>query len=190
MTTIASASGVVTGGVDTHLDTHVAAVVDHLGAVLGTAAFPTTPDGYRRLTRWVRGHGLLDRVGVEGTGSYGAGLARHLAREQVTWWRWTGRTVRCVAGTARPTPWTRSPPPGPRWPAPRGHPEVRHRSGRGIRALRLVIRSAHKARTQATNQLHNLVLTAPEELRQRLRGTTTRSSWLPALGCGPVTGRI
>ena len=69
----------VTGGVDTHDDVHVAAVCDSTTArLLATATFPTTPAGYADLLRWMREHGSLDRVGVESTGSWGVGLARHL----------------------------------------------------------------------------------------------------------------
>ena len=75
--TILSSTRPVTGGVDTHLDQHVAAVVDAVGGVLGVDRFPVTPAGYRRLLTWMRGYGRLERVGVEGTGSYGAGLSRH-----------------------------------------------------------------------------------------------------------------
>ena len=84
MTMIAEARPVVTGGVDTHLDVHVAAVVTAVGGVLGTEQFATTAAGYRRLLSWMRGFGELDRVGVEGTGTYGVSLARHLRFEQVT----------------------------------------------------------------------------------------------------------
>ena len=66
----------VTGGVDTHKATHVAAVVDELGRILGTESFPAAPAGYRSLLRWLRSFGVVARVGVEGTGAYGAGLAR------------------------------------------------------------------------------------------------------------------
>jgi transposase len=83
MTTMTPAPGTVTGGVDTHADIHVAAAVDHLGGVLGTAEFDTTAAGYRRLLAWLRGFGPLHKVGVEGTGSYGAGLARHLTEQGV-----------------------------------------------------------------------------------------------------------
>ncbi|MCW2778190.1 MAG: transposase, partial [Frankiales bacterium] len=68
MTTMTPTAGHVTGGVDTHRDAHVAAAVDHLGGVLGTRSFPTTPSGYRQLLGWLRTFGQLDRVGVEGTG--------------------------------------------------------------------------------------------------------------------------
>ena len=78
MTTLTANDVVVTGGVDTHQDLHVAAALDQLGRLLGTHAFPTTAAGYRQLLAWLRGHGRLERVGVEGTGSYGAALARHL----------------------------------------------------------------------------------------------------------------
>ena len=81
--TIVEKTRPVTGGVDTHADMHVAAVVDHLGGVLGIEAFETTEAGYQRLVRWMRSHGEVRMVGVEGTGSYGAGLARHLTRADI-----------------------------------------------------------------------------------------------------------
>jgi transposase len=80
MTTIALTDVVVTGGVDTHQDLHVAAALDQLGRVLGTQSFATTPAGYRQLHQWLLSFGRLDKVGVEGTGSYGAALARQLSR--------------------------------------------------------------------------------------------------------------
>lgn len=68
----------ITGGVDTHLDVHVAAALDEHGGLLGTASFATTPEGYYALAEWLRSFGAVTLVGVEGTGSYGAGLTRHL----------------------------------------------------------------------------------------------------------------
>ncbi|WLS43303.1 transposase [Micromonospora profundi] len=73
----------VVGGVDTHGDTHHAAVVDEVGRHLADHEFPATPAGYRRLLAWLRSFGRLDRVGVEGTGAYGAALARMLAQAGV-----------------------------------------------------------------------------------------------------------
>jgi transposase len=67
---------VVFGGVDTHKDTHVAALLDSAGRLLGTAEFPTTRAGYRQLWGWMHTAGTVTRVGVEGTGSYGAGICR------------------------------------------------------------------------------------------------------------------
>ena len=75
-------SGVV-GGVDTHADVHVAAAVDGNGGVLGVESFPTDTAGYRSLADWLSGFGPVIRVGVEGTGSYGVGLARYLYNEGI-----------------------------------------------------------------------------------------------------------
>ncbi len=73
MDSIPPTSRVVIGGIDIHKDLHVAAVIDSAGVMLGTEAFSTTRAGYRALTRWLRGFGDLRLVGIEGTGSYGAG---------------------------------------------------------------------------------------------------------------------
>jgi len=79
MPKIAEQARPVTGGVDTHADVHVAAAVDQVGRVLGTQAFPADAVGYQAALAWMSAHGELAKVGVEGTGSYGAGLARYLA---------------------------------------------------------------------------------------------------------------
>jgi len=175
MTTIARPDAAVTAGVDTHLDVHVAAVVDELGAVLGSRAFPTTPAGYRQLLAWLRRHGRLQRVGVEGTGTYGVGLTRYLTGEgvavvevdrpnrQVRRRHGKTDTVDAVAAARAALGGVAT-----------GIPKAATGTVEGIRALRLVLRSAHKSRIQAVNQLHALVLTAPAELRERLRGLTVR----------------
>ena len=69
----------VTGGAGTHADTHVAAALDPIGGLPGVKEFPVTPAGYARLLGWLGGFGTVCLVGIEGTGSYGAGLARHMA---------------------------------------------------------------------------------------------------------------
>jgi len=69
----------ITGGVDTHADVHVAAALDSVGGLLGAGEFPVSPAGYARLLGWLGGFGTVALVGIEGTGSYGAGLARHIA---------------------------------------------------------------------------------------------------------------
>ncbi len=74
---------IVIGGVDTHKDVHVAAVIDDRGKILDTSSFETTAAGYRQLLTWLRSYGDLQSVGVEGTGSYGAGLAHHMAAASV-----------------------------------------------------------------------------------------------------------
>ncbi len=83
MPRIADVGRLVTGGVDTHAEVHVAGVVDQAGRVLGTWEFPATAEGYHAALAWMRGHGDLVKAGVEGTGSYGAGLARYLAGQDV-----------------------------------------------------------------------------------------------------------
>lgn len=68
----------VVGGVDTHKDLHVAAVVDQNNKVLGTQFFSTTRQGYRQMLAWMTSFGALKRIGVECTGTYGSGLLRYL----------------------------------------------------------------------------------------------------------------
>lgn len=83
MTSTASTVSQITGGVDTHRDTHHAAVIDQVGRRLADAEFPATPAGYRQLLQWLTQRGAVQQVGVEGTGAYGAGLARYLHEQQV-----------------------------------------------------------------------------------------------------------
>ena len=66
----------IIGGVDTHKDLHVAAVVDEHDRVLASQSFATTRQGYRQMIAWMRSFGELQRIGIESTGSYGAGLLR------------------------------------------------------------------------------------------------------------------
>jgi transposase len=68
----------ITGGVDTRADTHVAVALDPVGGLLGVREFPATAAGYSGLLGWLGGFGTVCLVGIEGTGSYGAGLARHV----------------------------------------------------------------------------------------------------------------
>ena len=68
----------ITGGAGTHADVHVAAALDPVGGLLGVREFPATAAGYARLLGWLGGFGTVCLVGIEGTGSYGAGLARHV----------------------------------------------------------------------------------------------------------------
>ena len=76
------------GGVDTHRDIHVAAMVDGIGRVVGSESFAADESGYRRMVAWFGGRGNLVRVGVEGCGSYGAGLAPGICVQLTSrWWR-------------------------------------------------------------------------------------------------------
>jgi transposase len=81
--TIVEERTAVTGGVDTHSEVHVAAALDSVGGLLGTREFPATAAGYAGLLGWLEKFGHVALVGVEGTGSYGAGLARYLAARGV-----------------------------------------------------------------------------------------------------------
>ncbi|WP_229689998.1 IS110 family RNA-guided transposase, partial [Microbispora bryophytorum] len=161
----------VAGGVDTHQDTHTAAVIDPIGRVLGTEQFPADPAGYAALLAWMRSFGPLQRVGVEGTGVYGAGLARLLRDQGV-----------CVIEVDRPDRKTRrfqgkSDPidaisaaktalAGERT----GTPKQRDGRIEAVRNLRVARRSAVDQRADAQRQIKALIVTAPDDLRERLRG--------------------
>jgi transposase len=164
----------ITLGVDTHKDFHVAVALDGLGRRLGTLSIPTTPAGYEELVDWARGFGPLEGVGIEGTGSFGAGLTRFLQAEGTKvlevvrpkrrdQYR-SGKSdpidaelaARAVlAGTATTQPKGAD-----------GKVEM-------IRTLRVTRRSAVKARAQSVNQLKNLLITAPEKLKSELWGLST-----------------
>ncbi|MGH3808003.1 MAG: IS110 family transposase [Pseudonocardiaceae bacterium] len=166
--------GSVTGGVDTHSLTHHAAVIDEVGRPLSDREFPATPAGYRALLAWLRGHGELGRVGVEGTGAYGAALTRHLRAEGVTVVEVNrpDRQTRAAVGKSDPLD---------AYAAARaalagtaaGVPKTRDGAVEAIRALRVARRGAVKARTQATNQLKALLLTGPADLREKPRPLRT-----------------
>jgi transposase len=76
MDSMPAPSAPVTVGVDTQLEVHVAAVIDRTGRLLGTQGFPASTRGDVALVTWAEGFGAVERVGVEGTGTFGAGLAR------------------------------------------------------------------------------------------------------------------
>lgn len=171
MTSVTERSEPVTGGIDTHKDLHVAAVVDQTGRILATAEFPTTTVGHRAVLRWFRRHGDLVRVGIEGTGAYGAGIARFLTAAGVVVVEVDrpNRQFRRRRGKSDPVDAEAAARAALNGEAS-GAPKTRAGAVEAIRALRVARRSALKARTQAANQLHALVLTAPDKLRHRLRG--------------------
>src|SRR6266851_528260 len=182
----------VVAGVDAHTDEHHVAVLDAQGRLLGTAAFTTTADGYARLVAWVRGHGTIDRIGVESTGAFAAALVRKLLASGIT-----------VVEVNRP------------------HPHARQRLGKSdpidaelaaraalsgtatavpkqtsgiveaIRQLSVARAGALKARTAALQQLDDLVITAPEQLRGQLRhGRTLKARASLCLQLRPDTNRL
>ncbi len=183
----------VIGGVDTHADTHVAAAVDANGGLLGIESFPATETGYEELLGWLVGVGELVRVGVEGTGSWGVGLARFLTNHKVVvvevdrpnrqQRRRVGKSDptdavsaarAALSGTATTTPKSRD-----------GAVEQ-------MRVLLVARRSARQQRIQTLNQLRHLVFTAPEPIRVRFKDryktglVTEAANMRPNKGSDPI----
>ncbi len=167
----------VYGGVNTHRDVHVAAVLESTGRILGTASFAADTDGYEQLGNWLGSQGRVVRAGIEGTGSYGTRLARHLT------------SIGNRGGGSEPS---QPPAPTPPWQTDTadaqaaaravlsgqatGVPKSGNGSGEAIRMVMLARRSAIKARTQAINQLHALVVTAPHQISSQLEGLPGQSA--------------
>lgn len=164
----------VIGGVDTHLNTHHGAVIDAVGRRIDDAEFPATASGYEQLLTWMRSHGHLVRVGVEGTGSYGAGFARHLAAQGLTVVEVDrpDRRARRRSGKSDPLDAYAAANAALNGSAS-GTPKSRAGLVEAIRSLRVARRGAVKARTQAINQLRAQIVTAPAELREQLGGLTS-----------------
>ena len=166
----------VTVGVDTHVDQHVGVAVDQFGRRLGTRSVPTTPAGFAALLAWARDFGVIEQIGIEGTGSYGAGLSRWLRAQglvviEVERPHRHDRQARRRRGKSDPLDAeaaARAVQAG----TVTGQPKAGDGQVEMIRPLRLARRSAMKARTQAANQLHALLVTAPDDLRARLRSLT------------------
>jgi transposase len=186
-------SGVV-GGVDTHADQHVVAAIDANGGVLGTEAFPADESGYEALLAWLVSHGEVEKVGVEGTGSWGVGLARFLHSHEVMvvevdrpnrqHRRRVGKSDdtdaisaarAALSGSASVVPKTRD-----------GRVEE-------IRILLVARRSGREQRIQTLNQLRHLIFTAPEPIRARFKdrykaGLITEVARLrPRQGSDPIS---
>ena len=160
----------VTGGVDTHLDTHVAAALDASGGVLGVESFPATRAGYASLSSWLAGFGPVDRVGVEGTGAYGVGLGRHLRSlgVEVIEVDRPNRQLRRAHGksdsldaieAARAVLSGRA----------TGVAKTADGNVEAMRALLITKRSGREARITCLNQIRHLGFTAPDELRERFQ---------------------
>ncbi|MDQ3609694.1 MAG: IS110 family transposase [Actinomycetota bacterium] len=162
-------------GVDTHRDTHAAALVDLLGRLVAAETFPTTRRGIRALIAWATQRGTISQAGVEGTGSYGASLTRALGLEgiaviEVTRAARAGHRHLGKNDTRDAEAAARSVLGGQATAVPKARDGIVE----SIRVLRNARASAVKARTQAILHLKNLVLTAPDELREPLRCLTTK----------------
>lgn len=181
---------VVIGGVDTHKDVHVAAVVDEVGKILDTKSFETTAKGYRALVSWLESFGTLAKVGVEGTGAYGAGLARHLAGAgievlEVNRPNRQARRRRGKSDTVDAEAAARA--------ALNGEATVTPKSGtqvvESIRALRVAFRSARDSRTRVALQIRDLIVTAPTSCEPSSPRSAPPSEWLavPASGSRAIS---
>jgi transposase len=187
--TIVEKTRPITGGVDTHLDVHVAAALDANGGVLGVESFPTTRVGYHELHDWLVGFGDVARVGVEGTGAYGAGLSRFLQaagievievdRPNRQARRRSGKSDSldaveaargALSGRAKAIAKTAD-----------GHMEA-------MRVLVVAKRSARDVRTKTLNQIRHLGFTAPDDLRERFSGVSREALAAHAAKIRPSTG--
>lgn len=174
--TVAPVGTIVTVGVDTHSDIHVAVALDQLGRRVGDLTVPTNPEGYQQLESWAHALGQVNKFGIEGTGSWGAGLVRHLRehRHQIVEVNRPDRSTRRRQGKSDPIDAEA---------AARavlaGTATAEPKAGDGniemIRSLQVARRSAQKARSQAANQLRALLVTAPAELREQLRSTSLQN---------------
>ena len=183
----------VTGGVDTHADTHVAAAIDRNGGLLGVESFPADAGGYESLLGWLVGFGEVEQVGVEGTGSWGVGLARFLGDQEILVVEVDrpNRQKRRKQGKSDPTDAVAA-----ARAALSGEASVIPKSRNGpveqMRVLMVARRSAREQRIQSLNQLRHLVFCAPEPIRVRYKNryktglVTEAANMRPNRGSDPV----
>lgn len=181
-------ASLVVGGVDTHKDLHVAAVVDYSDQVLGTQSFATTRQGYKLMLTWIRSFGDLQRIGVECTGSYGAGLLRYLQTAGVDVLEVTapdkldrrqrGKNDDFDAQSAAHAAFAER-----RTVTPRS----RHGMVESLRVLKVCRKTAVQARRIALQIIQTTIVCAPDRQRDLLRNMTrmqlirTLAAWRPDL---------
>lgn len=156
-------------GVDTHLDVHVGVVIDAVGRLKGTISIEATIAGYEQLLTWAQSFGRLCRAGIEGTGSYGAGLTRFLEAIGVAVIEINrpNRSRRRSRGKSDPTD-AESAARAVLAEDATGLPKAQSGMAEALRTLSVARRSAVKAKTQAVNQLRSLLVSAPSFLREAL----------------------
>ena len=178
----------VIGGVDTHKDLHVAAVVDERDRVLGSQCFATTRQGYKQMLAWMRSFGQLQRIGIESTGTYGAGLLRYMQNAGVEVLEVTtpdkhdrrrrGKDDDLDAQNAAHAAFA-----GKRTVTPKSRDGMIE----SLRVLKACRKTAVAARRVALQLIHNTIVCAPDELREALRQMTrmqlirTLAAWRPDL---------
>src|SRR3954464_7737662 len=176
----------VVGGVDTHKDLHVAAVVDEHDRVLGSQSFATTRQGYRQMLTWMRSFGEIQRIGIESTGSYGAGLLRFVQQAGIEVLEVTapdqhdrrrrGKNDDLDAQNAAHAAFA-----GTRTVTPRS----RDGMVESLRVLKACRKTAVAARRIALQMIQNTIVCAPDKLRETLRQMTrmqlirTLAAWRP-----------
>jgi transposase len=171
-TTILTESTHVVAGADTHADTIHVAAISMTGALIGDREFPTTRAGYTAAIRFLTSLGQVQRIGVEGTASYGAGLTRALTAAGIE----TVEVSRAVKSTRR---LKGKSDPLDAYSAARtalagdGLAIPKDDATAGLRALHIARRSAVKHRTAVINQLKAMLVSAPDAVREKYRGLTT-----------------
>ena len=177
----------VTVGVDNHADTHHVALINENGKHLGDAKFLATGTGYRAIVGYITGHGPVSTVGVEGTGSYGAELTRHLVKEgfRVEEVNRPNRQERRLRGKSDPLDAYQA---AHAVLAGRGISTPKSRNGyvEALRVLRTARKSAIKARTAVLTQISSVLVTSPEELRAKYRGQATAARLKALAGSRPA----
>ena len=158
----------LTLGVDTHLDIHVAVLLSSVGQVLDTQAFPVNTDGYEKLYQWSKSFGYVRQAGLEGTGTYGAGLCKYLQNKEITVYEVNrpNRAKRRLVGKSDTTDAenaARSVLGKESSAIPKSHDGVVE----ALRYLTVARKSAIKARTQSINQIRALLVTAPDDIRKK-----------------------
>jgi transposase len=179
----------VVGGVDTHKDTHTAAVIDTTGRLLGSRCFAASGAGYAALLAWLSGFGRLVLVGIEGTGVYGAGLAEHLqhARIALVEVDRPDRKSRRFAGKSDPLDAEAAARAGLAR-VRTGHPKQRGGPVDALRTLRVARRSAVAQRADVMRQLKAVLVTAPERWQALTEEVTELDALItvPGLHYGPT----
>ncbi len=188
MTTFATATQpMIVAGIDAHKDKHHVVALDLQGVILANRKFPATTDGYRELLNWLRAFGLIDRVGVESTGSYAAGLARYLNAQRIRVLevntahahtrakKGRGDCIDAEAAARKVLSGETT-----------ALPKVTTGTIESIRLLRITRGSAIKARSVSLIQLQDVLVTAPAQLRELITLKTARGKLHSAQAFGPT----
>ncbi|WP_422933568.1 IS110 family transposase [Sinomonas sp. P47F7] len=184
MTVTALDPGTVIGGIDTHADTIHVAAIDPWGRELGDREFPTTPKGYRQALAFLAGHGDVAGIGIEGTSSYGLGIARAAVETGLEVFEVVRpeRAVRRREGKSDPLDAYQA---ARAVLSGRASGAAKSAEVTALRALHNARRSAVKARQAAQVQIRQQLVTSPPEVRERYRSLTPGRLIQALAGCRP-----